>query len=99
MAEIVRRLVDAYQPEKIYLFGSQARLESGSESDYDLLLIVPDDALPEKRRSRLAYQVLWGVKASVDVLVWTKKEFERRLHLKASLPAVVMREGRLLHAA
>jgi predicted nucleotidyltransferase len=47
LAEIVRRLVAAYQPERIYLFGSVARGEAGPDSDYDLLVIVPDDAAPQ----------------------------------------------------
>jgi predicted nucleotidyltransferase len=46
LGEIVRRLVDAYQPERIYLFGSWARGEQNADSDYDLLVVVPDDASP-----------------------------------------------------
>lgn len=46
LAEIVRRLVEAYQPERIYLFGSVARGDAGPNSDYDLLVVVPDDAPP-----------------------------------------------------
>jgi predicted nucleotidyltransferase len=99
LSEIVRRLVAAYQPEKIYLFGSVARGEAGAHSDYDLLVIVPDDAPPSRRRSRLAYEVLWGTGTAADVLVWTASQFESRRHVPASLPATVLREGRLLHAA
>ncbi len=44
LAEIVRRLTEAFQPERIYLFGSKARGESGPDSDYDLLIVVPDEA-------------------------------------------------------
>jgi len=99
LARIVRELVDAYQPLRIYLFGSTARGEAGADSDYDLMVIVPDDAGPERRRSRLAYERLWGTGAAVDVLIWTRESFESRLHLRASLPATVQREGRLLYAA
>lgn len=99
LAEIVRRLVEAYQPERIYLFGSRARGDAGPDSDYDLLVVVPDDAPPERRRSRLAYQVLWGVKAATDVLVWTATDFQQHLPLCTSLPFTVTNEGRLLHAA
>ncbi|MFQ5658706.1 MAG: nucleotidyltransferase domain-containing protein [Candidatus Methylomirabilales bacterium] len=98
LGEIVRRLVKAYQPERIYLFGSKARGEQGPDSDYDLMVIVPDSAPPERRRSQLAYQVLWGSRTAGDVLVWTRERFDSRLHLKASLPATVAREGRLLYA-
>ena len=97
--EIVRRLVAAYQPERVYLFGSHARGDAGPDSDLDLLVIVPDDASPECRRSRLAYEALRGTGVAVDVVVWTRGYFERRREVPASLPAVVHTEGRLLHVA
>ena len=99
LAEVVRRLVDAYQPERIYLFGSVARGDAGSDSDYDLLVVVPDDAQLERRRSRLAYEALKGTGTAADVLVCTRSYFEDRRSLKASLPGTVLREGCLLHGA
>jgi predicted nucleotidyltransferase len=39
----IGRIVDAMRPEAIYLFGSHARGDAGADSDYDLLVIVPDD--------------------------------------------------------
>jgi len=96
LSEIVRRLIEAYQPERIYLFGSKAREEGSPDSDYDLLVVVPDNSPPERRRSRLAYERLWGTGAAADVLVWTRSDFDSRLHLKASLPSTIVREGRLL---
>jgi len=99
LAEIVRRLVEAYHPDRIYLFGSRARGEVGPDSDYDLMVVVPDDAPAERHESRLAYGVLWGTGTAADVLVWTRTQFESRVHVVASLPAGIMREGRLVHAA
>jgi predicted nucleotidyltransferase len=99
LTEVVRRLVEAYQPERIYLFGSAARGDAGPDSDFDLLVIVPDESSPERRRSRCAYEVLWGTGVAADVLVWTTTQFDSRVHLAASLPATVIREGKLLHAA
>jgi len=98
LAEVVRRLTEAYEPLAIYLFGSKARGEAGPDSDYDLMVIVPDDAPPERRRSRLAYERLWETACAADVLVWTRETFDSRSHLKASLPATILREGRLLYA-
>jgi len=46
LTELLRRLVQAYEPERVYLFGSRARGEGGPDSDYDLLLVVADDAPP-----------------------------------------------------
>ena len=91
--------MEAYQPHRIYLFGSKARGDSGPDSDFDLMVVVPDDAPAARKRSRLAYDVLRGTGTAADVLVWTRSAFESRLHLVASLPATVIREGKLLHAA
>jgi predicted nucleotidyltransferase len=41
--DIVRRIVDTAQPEKVILFGSQARGDAGSSSDFDVLVIKPSD--------------------------------------------------------
>ena len=58
--DIVERLKHAYDPERIYLFGSRARGDEGPDSDFDFLVVVPDDASRERRGSRLAYQALRG---------------------------------------
>src|SRR6266545_2297132 len=99
LAEIVRRLIEAYQPERIYLFGSLARGEGGPDSDYDLMVVVPDDAPAQRRSSRLAYQALRGTGRAAGVLVCTRSFFDSRVHVRASLPATIVSEGRLLHAA
>lgn len=99
LVEIVRRLVGLYHPERIYLFGSAARGTAGPDSDYDLMLVVPDDSPAEVLQGKEVYRVLWEIDASVDVLVWRRSDFDGRLHLKASLPATVVREGRLVYGA
>lgn len=99
LAEIVRRIVDAYRPERIYLFGSKARDEVSPNGDYDLMVVVPDDAPPECRDSDLGYRALRGTGIAVDVIVWSRSAFDRRKHVVTSLPATVLREGKLLHAA
>jgi predicted nucleotidyltransferase len=97
--EALRRLVAAYEPERIYLFGSMARGDAGPDSDFDLMVVVADDASEERRRSCLAYEALRGTGIAADVLVCTRSYFDERLHLRASLPATIVREGKLLHAA
>lgn len=99
LARILGRLIEAYEPERIYLFGSKARGDFGPDSDFDLMVIVPDDAPEERKRSRLAYEKLWGTGTAADVLVWTSDRFQSRAHLRASLPGTILREGRLLYDA
>jgi uncharacterized protein len=98
LTDLVRRLVEAYRPKRIYLFGSKARGDAGPDSDFDLM-IVSDDAPPEMQRSRLAYRALRGTGTAADVVVWPKSSFERRARVPASLPATVAREGVLIYAA
>lgn len=98
-AEIVRRLAEGLHPERIYLFGSMARGEEGEDSDYDVMVVVSDPAEPLRDLERRAYGLLWDVPVPVDVLVWARDDFDRRLTVVASLPATILREGRLLYAA
>jgi predicted nucleotidyltransferase len=55
----MRRLVEAYRPEYIYLFGSVARGDAGRDSDYDIMVVVPDEAPREGRTAfNLAREVM-----------------------------------------
>jgi len=99
LAEVVRRLVEVYHPLRIYLFGSAARGDAGPDSDYDIMVVVPDEAPPEFQDCDLGYRVLRGLRIPKDILVWRWTEFDERLNLKASLPSTVLREGKLLYVA
>jgi len=97
VAEITRRLVDYFQPERIYLFGSVARGDDGPDSDLDFCVVLPDDA-PERLYRPGIHRTLWGVGTATDVVRLPVSEFERRAaHVKASLPATILREGKLLY--
>src|SRR5579875_2265339 len=95
--QAVRRLVEAFHPERIYLFGSRARGDARPDSDYDLMVILPDDAPAALRQAGIASAALRDIPAEVNALVWDADRFNRRLHLRASLPATVIREGKLLY--
>jgi hypothetical protein len=97
--EIVRRLVAVYHPERIYLFGSTARGDAGPDSDYDLMVIVSDHAPQHLRRGIPGYRALRGTGVAADVQVWPRSDFDRQLHLKASFPSTIVREGKLLYGA
>jgi uncharacterized protein len=97
IAEITRRLVDYYHPERIYLFGSVARGDDGPDSDLDFCVVLPDDAPARLYRPGVQH-ALWGVGTAADVVSVPAKDFDlRAAHVKASLPATVVREGRLLY--
>jgi predicted nucleotidyltransferase len=96
---IIERLVDVYQPDRIYLFGSKARGDAGPDSDYDILVLVEYPTVPLYRLSQRGFRALRDIAAAIDVVVWDRATFDARLHLPASFPATVVREGRLLHVA
>ncbi len=95
---MTQALVEAFDPERIDLFGSYARGDAGPDSDYDLMIIVDSSDQPQYKRSQAPHGVLARFPTAKDILVWTRDEFDKRIHLKASLPATILREGVLLYA-
>jgi predicted nucleotidyltransferase len=97
LGEIVRRLVAEFQPEKVFLFGSRAWGRPREDSDYDLLIVVPQSQQPPYDRVVRAHHCLSGLGISKDILVKTPEEFYPYRAVTASLEAKVMRQGRLLY--
>jgi len=96
--EMTRRLVEFYQPVRIYLFGSEARDDAGPDSDLDFLVVLPDHTPESIMRSSEGYARLSGLGIPKDVIPWRRSDFESRAaHVRSSLPATVVREGRLLY--
>jgi predicted nucleotidyltransferase len=59
--EIIRRIVEVAQPEKIILFGSAARGEMSPNSDLDLLVIK---SCPHRRKlAMMLYEKVGGLAA------------------------------------
>lgn len=99
ITEITRRLVDYFNPERVYLFGSAARGDEGPDSDLDFCVVLSDDA-PDCFYKPGARQALRGIAMAVDLVRWPVSDFDTRgAHVLASLPATILREGRLLYDA
>jgi len=98
MVRSVRRLVQAFEPEQIYVFGSHARGTPTTNSDVDLLVLVASSGEPSYRRGQAAYAAVGAHQVPLDILVMTRAEFDARLSAAASLPATVARQGRTLYA-
>lgn len=99
LERILQQLVGHFRPVRMYLFGSQARREATPESDVDLLIVVPPTSEPAYRLEQEAYQIIGAHAVPLDIIVMPHDEFEWRSRARASLPATVLREGRLLYAA
>ena len=96
--EMTRRLVDYCHPVRIYLFGSEARGDAGPDSDLDFMVVLPDDTPDDVMRSSGGYKSLSGLGIPKDVIPWRQSDFEgRAAYVPTSLPATVVREGKLLY--
>ena len=58
IAAIAGRLVEYYKPERICLFGSEARGDAGPDSDLDFCVVVPEDAPAELLRVGAIYGLM-----------------------------------------
>ncbi len=96
LAEIVRRLVEAFDPEKIILFGSRARGNFHEQSDLDLM-IVKDSNEPKHRRAGRAYVALSAIDAPKDILWFTPEEVDYWSEVKYHVATRATREGRVLY--
>ena len=85
---IARARPREWEPERIHLFGSRARGEAHSESDWDFLVVVPDwsvapdDPLVPRRLRKDA-----GVHA--DIVVY----FSRDFHSERTVPNTLAYEA------
>lgn len=97
--EIVQRLVDTLRPQRIYLFGSHAYGEPDRDSDFDFLVVVPDEAGEADDLALAARRGLLPLRVPVDILVYHRREMDKWTPVRCSLPHTVTRKGRLLYAA
>lgn len=93
--EMVRRIVEKFQPEKIILFGSWARGDAGPDSDVDLLVVMPTES---KQDTTIAIRVaLHAMGMPKDVFVNTPEEFERRKNIVGTIAYPAAHEGRAIY--
>lgn len=95
--EIIRRIVQVAQPEKIILFGSASRGEMGPNSDLDLLVIK--SGVNRLELTGEIYMNLHGVGEAVDIIVVTPEDVERYRDSSALVIGPALREGKVVYAA
>ncbi len=94
--EIVRRIVEGVDPEKVILFGSYAYGEPDEDSDIDIL-VIKDMNMPRYRRVTEIKQYLRGMKIPIDIVVYTREEIEEFQGVKTSFINQIVEEGRVLY--
>ncbi|MFH0898319.1 MAG: nucleotidyltransferase domain-containing protein [bacterium] len=74
--EAVRRLVKAYNPLEVYLWGSYAWGNPDEDDDLNLLLVIESSEKKVYERGDKAFDTLLGLKIPTNVVVFTKQEFD-----------------------
>ena len=97
LADTIRRIVEAAQPEKIVLFGSAARGTMGPDSDLDLL-VIKGGKFNRDRVTRDVYRNMSG-EIGVDAIVVTPEEVERYRNSFCLVICPAMREGKVVYEA
>jgi predicted nucleotidyltransferase len=95
-SQIRQRLVDAFHPEKIILFGSQARGTADERSDVDILVICSFEG---KRRHLMLEmdRALQGLKLARDIMILKPEEFERDRQIPGTIARPAWKEGKVLY--
>jgi predicted nucleotidyltransferase len=97
--QIIQRLVESYQPQRIVLFGSLAYGEPNEDSDIDLLVVKDTTETPLERRIRVR-QLAADPQRRIPFspLVLTPDELACRLDLGDAFYQEIMRRGKVLYA-
>ena len=95
LSVLTTNLAIAFDPDAIFLFGSRARGTERPDSDFDLMMVTPDD---KPLDCLSACKPVAGCGVSVDVVPYRYSAFEENRKVAGMLPYVVDREGKLLNA-
>ena len=95
--EVIRRVVESAQPERIILFGSAARGDAGLARDIDLLVVKA--GINRRELAARIRRQLYGVRAAVDIVVATPEDIERYKDTHALVIKQALQEGRVVYEA
>ena len=96
IVELIKKTAHEYLPDaEVLLFGSHARNEASSESDYDILLITKNDLSPKEKlpiRTRIRKSLLMiGIRC--DILIQSRLEVDKKKRLPGHIVRKILREA------
>ncbi len=94
--EMVNRIVERFDPEKVILFGSYGRGEAVPDSDVDLLIVMQVEG-PKRAAQLRVREELHDIRLPKDVIVSTPDEFGWRQEVVGTIEAQAAEEGQVLY--
>jgi uncharacterized protein len=89
-----------FQPEKIILFGSWAYGKPETDSDIDLLVVMPFEGSPFRQAETILNRVIQAVGVlPLDLLVRTAEQLDERLAIGDGFVRDILERGKVLYEA
>lgn len=96
LQEVTKRIVEAFNPQWIIVFGSHAYGQPTPDSDVDLLIVMESNERPATRAMQVS-KLLRPRPFPVDILVRTPQEIQQRLEMGDYFIREIMERGRVLY--
>jgi len=94
---LVSRIINSWNPEEVWLFGSRARGTAGPDSDWDLLVVVPDDSDESVLDPVSAWRLRKESHVRADVVPCRASDFHEDSTTPNTLAFEATMRGRLLY--
>ncbi len=91
--ELLDPVVAYFRPRRVILFGSLARGEAGPDSDIDLLVVLDDDAPPEKLTLKAGFESRRSYHQSADIIPVREETYRRNARIAGTLSRAAALEG------
>lgn len=95
--ELCEQIVREFHPERIILFGSHAYGKPTSDSDLDLLVVMPYEGEYRKKLVEILTRI--GTRLPMDLLLRTPKEISERLELGDFFIKEITERGEVMYEA
>jgi predicted nucleotidyltransferase len=94
LQRITEQIVALYSPEKLLLFGSQAKNKARPSSDIDLCVV-----LPTNNRRRLLADMYYTIQTEkpLDIILYTPEQWDDNVSDATSFAHVINTEGIVLY--
>ena len=94
---LLERIVVRLAPEEVWLFGSRAEGRAGPDSDYDLLVVMPDETPEADLDIVSAWTAVRGLDIPADIVPCTRAEFEEEKNEIDTLARAAFLRGRRIY--
>lgn len=92
---VVNQIAREFRPQRVILFGSQARGTAGPDSDVDLLVIMPCRGRPIEKSVEIQLKV--HPRFPTDILVRTPAIVRKRIRMGDTFLRDILEEGKVLY--